>query len=48
MDLYSNNFVNTIETGPLCVSSSKMAYILCVGDVPILTLEVQGQGHNRH
>ena len=26
--LYSNNFVNTKETGPLCVSSSKMAYML--------------------
>ena len=46
MDIYGNKLVNTIETKPLCASSSKLAEILTM--VTVFILEVKGQDHNRH
>ena len=49
MDLYSNNLVNTIETGLLCAFPSNVAYMLTIWRRrTLLTLEVKGQGHNGH
>ena len=49
MDIYGNQLVNTIETKPLCISSSNLAEMLTtVGGWTLLILEVKGQGHNRH
>ena len=49
MDIYANKLVNTIETKPLCISSSNLAEMLTmVRGWTLLILEVKGQGHNGH
>ena len=49
IDIYGNKLVNTIETKPLCASSSNLADMLAiVRGWTLLNLEVKGQGHNRH
>ena len=47
MDIYGNKLVNTIETRPLCISSSNLAEIITiVRGWTLLILEVQG--HSGH
>ena len=47
IDIYGNKLVNTIETKPLCASSSNLVDMLAiVRGLTLLILEVQG--HNRH
>ena len=44
MDIYGDNLVNTIETKPLCISSSNLADMLTmVRGWTLLILEVRGQ-----
>ena len=48
LDLHStcNNFVNTIESEPLCASSSNLAYMLIMlRERTLKSCEVKGQGH---
>ena len=47
IDIYGNKLVNTMETKPLCATSSNFADILAIvrGWI-LLILEVKGQGHN--
>ena len=49
VDIYGNKRVNTIETKPLCASSSNLADMLTMmkGWI-LLILEVKGQGHDGH
>ena len=49
MDIYGNKLVNTMETKPLCITSSNLADILTMmrGWI-LLILEVKGQGHSGH
>ena len=48
IDIYGNKLVNTIETKPLCASSSNFANMLAiVRGWTISILEVRGQSHNR-
>ena len=48
-DIYGNKLVNTIETKPLCVSSSNLADILTmVRGWTLLIFEVRVQGHIVH
>ena len=47
--VYGNKLVNTIETKPLCISSSNLAEMLTlVRGWTLLVLEVRGQGHSGH
>ena len=48
IDIYGNRRVNTIDTKPLCASSSNLADLLAIvrGWI-LLILGVRGQGHNR-
>ena len=49
IDIYENKLVSTIQTKPLCASSSNLADMLAiVRGWTLLILEVKGQGHNRH
>ena len=49
MDIYGDQLVNTIETKPLCISSSNFAEMLTlVQGWTLLILEVRGQGHSEH
>ena len=49
MYIYGNKLVNTIETKPLCISLSNLAYMLTmVRGWTLLILEVKGQGHSGH
>ena len=49
MDIYGDKLVNTIETKPLCISSSNLAEMLTlVRGLTLLILEVKGQGHSGH
>ena len=44
MDIYGDKLVNTIETKPLCISSSNLAEMLTlVRGLTLLILEVRGQ-----
>ena len=44
MDIYGNKLVNTIETKPLCASSSNLADMLTVmRGCTLLILKVRGQ-----
>ena len=44
MDIYGNKLVNTIETKPLCASSSNLAGVLTVmRGCTLLILKVRGQ-----
>ena len=49
MDIYGDQLVNTIETKPLCISSSNFAAMLTLMQgCTLLILEVRGQGHSEH
>ena len=49
MDIYGYKLVYTIETKPLCISSSNLAEMLTlVRGWTLLILEVKGQSHSGH